>query len=131
LRGREANDQLRADVACGFQEAVIATLAEKCRRALRLTGHRRLVIAGGVGANLQLRQRLLEVGRDCGAELYFPRPEFCTDNGAMIALAGCLRLQAGLLAGGAIPARARWELGLAEDAPGQTGQADGRMATVG
>lgn len=127
LRGREANEQLRADVARGFQEAVVATLAEKCRRALRLTGHRRLVIAGGVGANLQLRDRLLGVGRDCGAELYFPRPEFCTDNGAMIALAGCLRMQAGLVAGGAVAARARWELGLAEDSPDQ----GGRVATAG
>jgi N6-L-threonylcarbamoyladenine synthase len=115
LRGRNLDDQVRADVAQGFQEAVVATLAEKCRRALRITGHRRLVVAGGVGANRCLRERLGEVARAGGAALYFPRPEFCTDNGAMIALAGCLRLQAsaatGALPASAVAARATWELG--------------------
>jgi N6-L-threonylcarbamoyladenine synthase len=115
LRGRPLDDQIRADVAHGFQEAVVATLAEKCRRALLATGHRRLVVAGGVGANLRLREVLGDVARACGAALYFPRSEFCTDNGAMIALAGCLRLQAGAAAGAlpaaAVPARANWELG--------------------
>jgi N6-L-threonylcarbamoyladenine synthase len=70
-----------------------------------------LVIAGGVGANLRLRERLAEVVRGIGAELYFPRTEFCTDNGAMIALAGCMRLAAGLHRGGVMDARANWELG--------------------
>jgi N6-L-threonylcarbamoyladenine synthase len=111
LRGRVLDDAIRADVARGFQEAVVDTLAEKCRRALELTGHRRLVIAGGVGANIRLRERLAGVARDAGAELYFPRAEFCTDNGAMIALAGCMRLAAGLHDGRAIGARANWELG--------------------
>jgi N6-L-threonylcarbamoyladenine synthase len=111
LRGRVLDDAIRADVARGFQEAVIDTLAEKCRRALEFTGHRRLVIAGGVGANLRLRERLAEVVRGMGAELYFPRTEFCTDNGAMIALAGCMRLAAGLHPGGVMDARANWELG--------------------
>jgi N6-L-threonylcarbamoyladenine synthase len=111
LRGRVLDDQTRADVACAFQEAVVATLVEKSRRALLLTGHRRLVVAGGVGANLALRERLRALGRDSGAELYFPRPEFCTDNGAMIALAGCMRLQAGMPCASAVSARASWELG--------------------
>ena len=111
LRGRALDDETRADVARGFEEAVVDTLAEKCRRALRLTGHRRLVVAGGVGANLRLRERLAGIGRESGADLYFPRPEFCTDNGAMIALAGCLRLQAGARQGLGLAARARWELG--------------------
>jgi len=111
LRGRVLDDQTRADVACAFQEAVVATLVEKSRRALLLTGHRRLVVAGGVGANLALRERLRALGRDSGAELYFPRPEFCTDNGAMIALAGCMRLQAGMPYASAVSARASWELG--------------------
>jgi len=129
LRGRVLDDATRADVARGFQEAVVETLAEKTRRALRQTCHRRLVIAGGVGANRRLRERLAEVAHGCGAELYFPRTEFCTDNGAMIALAGCLRLAAGeRSAAGArtpadagsaagernglsIDARANWELG--------------------
>ena len=92
LRGRALDEQTRADVARGFQDAVVDTLAEKARRALRLTGHRRLVVAGGVGANRQLRQRLAVIAAECGARLYFPRVEFCTDNGAMIALAGCLRM---------------------------------------
>jgi N6-L-threonylcarbamoyladenine synthase len=111
LRGRDLNDAVRADVARGFEEAVVETLAEKCRRALKQTGHRRLVIAGGVGANRRLRERLKAVVRDQGAELYFPRTEFCTDNGAMIALAGCLRFAAGLSAGVGMTARANWVLG--------------------
>jgi N6-L-threonylcarbamoyladenine synthase len=111
LRGRVLDDAIRADVARGFQDAVVDTLAEKCRRALELTGHRRLVIAGGVGANRRLRLRLADVVRDVGAELYFPRAGFCTDNGAMIALAGCMRLEAGMHAKHAINARANWELG--------------------
>jgi tRNA N6-adenosine threonylcarbamoyltransferase len=111
LRGRVLDDVIRADVARGFQEAVVDTLAEKCRRALEATGHRRLVIAGGVGANTRLRQRLADVAQAAGAELYFPRAEFCTDNGAMIALAGCLRLAAGMHDGRAVNARANWELG--------------------
>jgi N6-L-threonylcarbamoyladenine synthase len=111
LRGRVLDDTLRADVARGFQEAVVDTLAEKCRRALEVTGHRRLVIAGGVGANIRLREKLAQVVRGAGAELYFPRTEFCTDNGAMIALAGCLRMTAGMHRGPPMAARANWELG--------------------
>src|SRR6202167_6253594 len=110
LRGRVLDDAIRADVARGFQEAVVETLAEKCRRALEATGHRRLVIAGGVGANLRLRERLADVVRGAGAELRFPRTEFCTDNGAMIALAGCLRLAAGMHGGDICVARANWRL---------------------
>jgi N6-L-threonylcarbamoyladenine synthase len=111
LHGRAMDDAVRADVARAFQEAVVDTLAEKCRRALRATGHERLVIAGGVGANRALRTRLMEIVTTCGARLHFPRPEFCTDNGAMIALAGAKRLAAGLLAGEGMSARANWELG--------------------
>ena len=117
LRGRDLDEAARADVACAFQEAVVDTLAEKTRRALALTGHRRLVVAGGVGANLRLRERLARIAAARGARLYFPRPEFCTDNGAMIALAGCLRFAAG--GGAALAARAHWgleELALADDA---------------
>ncbi len=111
LRGRALDQETRADVARGFQEAVVDTLAEKSRRALKATGHRRLVVAGGVGANLSLRERLKEITHGVGAQLYFPRAEFCTDNGAMIALAGCLRLAAGARQGLALSARANWELG--------------------
>ena len=119
LRGRVLDDAIRADVARGFQEAVVETLAEKCRRALEATGHRRLVIAGGVGANIRLRQRLADVALAARAELFFPRAEFCTDNGAMIALAGCVRLAAGMR-GPPMGARANWELGSVE--PREPGQ---------
>jgi N6-L-threonylcarbamoyladenine synthase len=115
LRGRDLEGGVRADIARGFEEAVVETLAEKCRRALKQTGHRRLVIAGGVGANRRLREQLGLVARSSGAELYFPRTEFCTDNGAMIALAGCLRLAAGMRANEGVGARANWELGSLED----------------
>ncbi len=118
LRGRELTDEVRADIARGFEDAVVATLAEKCRRALKATGHQRLVVAGGVGANRRLRARLAEIAAGQGAELYFPRIEFCTDNGAMIALAGCLRLMhstpKSLRSSEFMAARANWELGSLE-----------------
>ncbi len=91
----EQSEQARADIAYAFQEAVVETLAIKCRRALQQTGLKRLVIAGGVSANKGLRERLEKMGGELGAEVYYPRPEFCTDNGAMIAYAGYLRLKAG------------------------------------
>jgi N6-L-threonylcarbamoyladenine synthase len=111
LRGRDLQGTVRADVARGFEEAVVETLAEKCRRALLETGHRRLVVAGGVGANRRLRERLAGVVGKLDARLYYPRAEFCTDNGAMIALAGCLRLAAGMRSGFGMSARQNWELG--------------------
>jgi N6-L-threonylcarbamoyladenine synthase len=114
LRGRDLAGSVRADVARGFEEAVVDTLVEKCRRALAQTGHRRLVIAGGVGANRRLRERLAAMVRTVDAELYFPRTEFCTDNGAMIALAGCMRMAAGKRSGLGMSARANWELGALE-----------------
>jgi N6-L-threonylcarbamoyladenine synthase len=118
LRGRDLTDTVRADVARGFEDAVVDTLAEKCRRALKISGQRRLVVAGGVGANRRLRTRLAAVVDDLGAELYFPRTEFCTDNGAMIALAGCMRLMhsspQSLRLSEFMAARANWELGSLE-----------------
>lgn len=89
------DEQTRADIAHAFQEAAVDTLVRKCKRALEQTGHKQLVIAGGVSANQLLRSRLGEMVKNFGAELYFPRAEFCTDNGAMIAYAGTLRILAG------------------------------------
>ena len=89
------DDDLRAEVAHAFQQAVVDTLRIKCRRALEQTGYDSLVVAGGVGANRRLRQVLERSTRKQGARLYVPALEYCTDNGAMIAYAGALRLQRG------------------------------------
>lgn len=95
VQARDGSDQERADIACGFQLAAVDTLVRKCQRALEQTGHARLVVAGGVSANQLLRERLDEMVTRLGARVYFPRGEFSTDNGAMIAFAGALRLAAG------------------------------------
>lgn len=88
----ELNEQTRADIAYAFQQAVIDTLVIKCRRALQATHYERLVVAGGVGANRLLRARLAALLAEENGRVYFPRHEFCTDNGAMIAYVGCQRL---------------------------------------
>lgn len=106
----QATEQLRADIACAFEDAVVDTLQIKCRRALEQAGCNRLVVAGGVGANQRLRQRLHQMAKKHGFSVSFPRLEFCTDNGAMIAFAGCLRLQAGQSQPLDIDARARWPM---------------------
>lgn len=100
--------EYRANVAAGFQAAVVETLVIKCRRALEQTGLRQLVIAGGVSANRRLRDALTTALASVGARVHYARPEFCTDNGAMIAYAGWCRLAAGERAGLAIEARPRW-----------------------
>jgi len=100
----------KADIARAFEEAVVETMAIKCRRALEQTGLKQLVLAGGVSANRRLRERLGRLAAERDVRLYYPRPEFCTDNGAMIAYAGCLRLLAGQSEPLAIRARARWPL---------------------
>ena len=97
-----------ADIAASFQAALLDTLAIKCRRALEATGLSRLVVAGGCGANEALRARLAHVARRAGARVYYPRMAFCTDNGAMIAFAGYLRMAAGETAAPSV--RARWSL---------------------
>ncbi|MDC8013167.1 tRNA (adenosine(37)-N6)-threonylcarbamoyltransferase complex transferase subunit TsaD [Tahibacter soli] len=106
----DRSDATRADIARGFEEAMVDTLRIKCLRALEATGAKSLVIAGGVGANRRLRAGLDEATRRIGARVYFPRPEFCTDNGAMIALAGALRLSAGQIESPAIKVMPRWDL---------------------
>jgi N6-L-threonylcarbamoyladenine synthase len=109
-RAHAADPGAKADIARGFEDAIVDTLAIKCRRALAATGSKRLVIAGGVGANRTLRGRLAEAAGREGFRVYFPRLEFCTDNGAMIALAGALRLRAGLHDDAAIRVQPRWDL---------------------
>lgn len=102
--------QTRADIARAFEEAVVETLVIKCRRALRETGHRRLILAGGVSANRRLRERMDAAIAAEGGETYYPRPIFCTDNGAMIAYAGWQRLRAGQAEPLTFKPRARWPL---------------------
>ena len=106
----DQSDATRADIARGFEEAVVDTLAIKCERALEATGLRTLVVAGGVGANRRLRERLHALAARLGGRVCFPRPEFCTDNGAMIAFAGALRLQAGLHEPEAVTVLPRWDM---------------------
>jgi N6-L-threonylcarbamoyladenine synthase len=106
----DKSEQTRADIARGFEEAIVDTLAIKCRRALEATGTKRLVIAGGVGANKRLRAQLAEAGAADGFRVYFPRLQFCTDNGAMIALAGAIRLAAGQQQDATIEVFPRWSL---------------------
>lgn len=88
FRQNSADPNIRANIAAAFQQAVVDTLWIKCRRALVQTRLQRLVVVGGVGANLQLRERLKKEMLDLGGAVYYPRPEFCTDNAAMVALTG-------------------------------------------
>ena len=118
LRARDASgggdpalltDSRKADIARAFQSAVVDVLVAKSLQALDQTGLRTLVVAGGVGANRVLRARLREALGGRGADVHFPAPEYCTDNGAMIAMAGALRL-AESSAGHAFSVRPRWPL---------------------
>lgn len=103
-------DQSRCDVALAFQQAVVETLTIKCRRALKQTGLKRLVIAGGVSANQALRQSLEKMLGELKGQVFYARPRFCTDNGAMIAYAGCQRLQVDQQDGPAIQVHPRWSM---------------------
>ena len=110
---------MRADLADAFQLAVVDTLVGKSLRAIKQTGYERLVVAGGVGANRLLRARLADALAAVGARVYYPRTEFCTDNGAMVAFAGFMRMQHGARNAAmrqdsnypyTVEARARWNL---------------------
>ncbi|MFZ7109792.1 tRNA (adenosine(37)-N6)-threonylcarbamoyltransferase complex transferase subunit TsaD [Avibacterium avium] len=103
-------EQTKADIAYAFQQAVVETLVIKCRRALQETGFKRLVIAGGVSANQQLRQALSELMAQLGGEVFYPQPQFCTDNGAMIAYTGFLRLKHGEHSPLEIEVKPRWAM---------------------
>jgi N6-L-threonylcarbamoyladenine synthase len=102
--------QTHADIAYAFQQAVVDTLAIKCKRALKQEKLNRLVIAGGVSANTSLRKKLAITTKNLGGSVFYPRPEFCTDNGAMIAYAGLQRLKAGTHADLTFKASPRWPL---------------------
>ncbi len=106
--------QTIADLALAFEVAVVETLVIKCVRALRQSGRERLVVSGGVGANTRLRQRLRQAAAELGVEVFYPRPELCTDNGAMIAFAGYVRLSgersANQSGSGEFDVRSRWSL---------------------
>ncbi|MDD2055688.1 tRNA (adenosine(37)-N6)-threonylcarbamoyltransferase complex transferase subunit TsaD [Pseudomonas putida] len=104
------SEQTRCDIALAFQQAVVETLTIKCKRALKHAGMKRLVIAGGVSANKALRVSLETMLGAMQGNVYYARPEFCTDNGAMIAFAGCQRLQAGQHESLAITVQARWPM---------------------
>lgn len=108
----ELDDQLRADIAHAFQAAIVEVLVKKAMRAVKASGLKQLVVAGGVGANRELRRQLNERAAKANISVFYPEFEFCTDNGAMIALAGALRFQAGvsIKPAGAFAVRPRWPL---------------------
>ena len=117
LKARQVNDDVaRADLAASTQAAIVDVLVAKSLRALRDTGVRRMVVAGGVGANLRLREKLDVGARKIGARVHYPPLHLCTDNGAMIALAAAMRVQGGLAdlsaasRTGAFDVRPRWPL---------------------
>ena len=112
-RSRSMDAPARADLAAEFQEAIVDVLVAKCRAALDATGRRRLVVAGGVGANRRLRERLDAAAARDGFEAFYPELELCTDNGAMIALAAALRFQQTAemsVPGGGFTVKPRWDL---------------------
>ncbi|RDF08172.1 tRNA (adenosine(37)-N6)-threonylcarbamoyltransferase complex transferase subunit TsaD [Haemophilus paraphrohaemolyticus] len=104
------DDETRCDIAHAFQQAVVDTIIIKCKRALQQTGYKRLVMAGGVSANKQLRADLAEMMKSLGGEVYYPRPQFCTDNGAMIAYTGFLRLKHGEQTDLSVSVKPRWAM---------------------
>ena len=109
-RNSDQSDATRADIARGFEDAVVDTLAIKCARALDAAGCNTLVVAGGVGANRRLRAKLQAMAETRGGRVCFPRPALCTDNGAMIAFAGALRLQAGQHDDASVRVAPRWDM---------------------
>ncbi|AOA70975.1 UGMP family protein [Stenotrophomonas rhizophila] len=109
-RDSDQSEQTRADIARGFEDAVVETLAIKCERALDAAGTDVIVVAGGVGANKRLRAKLQQMAERRGGRACFPRPSLCTDNGAMIAFAGALRLEAGQHNPPQVQVTPRWDM---------------------
>jgi N6-L-threonylcarbamoyladenine synthase len=110
LRTSDDYPQKAADIAASFQAAAVDSLSRKCERALKQTGVKRLVVAGGVSANKLLRLQLAEMTSRRRAEVFYPALPFCTDNGAMIAFAGCQRLLSGERQGMGVSVRPRWPM---------------------
>jgi N6-L-threonylcarbamoyladenine synthase len=106
----ELTEQDKADIARAFEDAVVSTLVIKCRRALKQEGLKTLVMAGGVSANSSLRAGLKRALAKDRAEVFYPAPLFCTDNGAMIAYAGAQRLKAGQVDTEETRVRPRWPM---------------------
>ena len=107
----QIDEQTRADICAAFQEAIVEVLVKKSLKALKQTGLKQLVIAGGVGANKQLRQQLDLQAERKRFKVFYPPLEFCTDNGAMIAFAGAQRLQQASCGNGGFSVQPRWDLG--------------------
>lgn len=110
INDSDDGQQTRSDIAYAFQEAAVETLIIKSRRAIQQTGYTRLVVAGGVGANKHLRERLCDEALKNDFEVFYPRPELCTDNGAMIAYAGYMRLREGQKEDLSFTVNPRWSL---------------------
>ncbi|MBL8497462.1 tRNA (adenosine(37)-N6)-threonylcarbamoyltransferase complex transferase subunit TsaD [Nitrosomonas sp. JL21] len=114
INKQDITEQIRADIACAFQQAVVDVLTEKSLAALAQTGLKQLVVAGGVGANTELRNTLNHRAANQNATVFYPELEFCTDNGAMIAFAGAMRLQTTLhqnwQPARSFTVKARWDL---------------------
>ena len=110
LQALALSDQDKADIARAFEEAVVKTLRIKCQRALEQTKLKQLVVAGGVSANSRLRETLSSMAKKRAVEVFYPRHAFCTDNGAMVALAGAIRIERGQMSSAEIDVCARWPL---------------------
>jgi len=110
VKAEPDDEQTRADIARAFVDAVVDTFIIKCRRAIKETGLKQLVVAGGVSANKQLREGLISLMNEVDGKAYFPRAEFCTDNGAMIAYAGYLRIKTGQTESLNFQAKPRWPI---------------------